>query len=76
MVPLTDGTGRFLLATLGGTVHVLNSAGEILTEGSPLLEPAQTGNTIGFNLRYGLNSLAVHPDFGNLAIKALSMNMT
>ena len=61
--PLPDGTGRFLVSTLGGTVHVLDSLGRIATLGEPLLSPEQTGNTIGFNLRRGLNSLALHPDF-------------
>ena len=65
-VHLPDGTGRFLVSTLGGTVHVLDRLGRIQTTGNPLLNPSQTGNTASFNLRRGLNSIALHPDFANV----------
>lgn len=61
MVQLDDGTGRFLVATQGGTIRVMNPDGQFLSDS--LLTPTQTGNTQGWNLRYGLTSLQLHPNF-------------
>lgn len=52
--------GRFMLATLGGTVRLLDSSGSLL---STLMSPAETGTTKVDVTHYGMTALALHPQF-------------
>lgn len=58
MVQMPD--GRFLVATLGGSVRLLNSSGGFI---STLLSPAETQTTKVDVTHYGMTSLALHPQF-------------
>jgi glucose/arabinose dehydrogenase len=58
LVQLPD--GRFLMATLGGTVRLLSSTGTPL---ATLMGPAETGVTKVDATHYGMTSIAPHPDF-------------
>ena len=52
--------GRFMVATLGGTVRLLDHSGNYL---STLLGPTETGTTKIDVTHYGMTSLALHPQF-------------
>lgn len=58
MVQLPD--GRFLVSTQGGTVRMIDQLGNHV---STLLSPQETGLTELDPIRYGMITLAVHPDF-------------
>lgn len=60
MVQMPD--GRFLVATLGGSVRMLDSTGNFI---STLLGPAETGTTKVDVTHYGMTSLALHPQFSS-----------
>ncbi|MEM9409902.1 MAG: PQQ-dependent sugar dehydrogenase [Planctomycetota bacterium] len=60
--PLNDGTGRYLVPTLAGTIRVVIKLGEqFVLIPNPLL----TSNQVGFQLQTetGMTALAVHPNF-------------
>ena len=40
LIPFNDGTGRLMLATLGGTIRVIDGGGNLLP--APLLTTSQT----------------------------------
>jgi glucose/arabinose dehydrogenase len=63
LVPLNDGTGRFLLATLGGTIEVLSpdGMGGLQFNPQPLLTNSQTNNR--FIEESGMTGIALHKDF-------------
>lgn len=58
MVQMPD--GRFLTATLGGTVRLLDATGGLI---STLMTPVETGTTKIDVTHYGMTSLNLHPDF-------------
>lgn len=58
MIQLPD--GRFMVATLGGSVRLLDSTGGFI---STLLSPQETGTTKVDVTHYGMTSIAVHPQF-------------
>ncbi len=59
LIPLDDGTGRNLLATLGGTIRVIDADDQLLS--APLLTTSQVG--LQLPEEAGMTGLAVHPDF-------------
>ncbi len=59
LIPLDDGTGRNLLATLGGTIRVIDANDQLLA--APLLTTTQVG--LQLPEEAGMTGLAVHPDF-------------
>lgn len=59
LVPFNDGTGRLMVATLGGTIRVIDGNGDLLA--SPLLTTPQTGSVI--QQEAGMTGIALHPDF-------------
>lgn len=61
LIPLADGTGRNLLATLGGTIRVIDGADQLLAD--PLLTTTQTG--LQLQQESGMTGIAIHPDFTN-----------
>lgn len=52
--------GRFMVATLGGSVRLLDQNGGLI---STLLSPAETGTTKVDVTHYGMTALALHPQF-------------
>jgi hypothetical protein len=62
MHPLNDGTGRYIVSTLGGTIRVLNGSFTLLP--SPLLTTTQVG--LWLPQEAGMTGMAVHPDFANV----------
>ena len=58
MVQMPD--GRFMVATLGGSVRLLDSSGQFI---STLMGPAETGTTKVDVTHYGMTSIALHPQF-------------
>lgn len=58
-IPLDDGTGRNLLATLGGTIRVIDANDNLLA--APLLTTSQVG--LQLPEEAGMTGFAVHPDF-------------
>lgn len=52
--------GRFMVATLGGSVRLLDSSGGLI---STLLGPQETGTTKIDVTHYGMTSVALHPQF-------------
>jgi glucose/arabinose dehydrogenase len=62
LVPFNDGTGRLMVATLGGTIRVIDGGGILL--GSPLLTTGQTGSQI--QQEAGMTGLTLHPDFSSV----------
>ena len=58
MIQLED--GRFMVATLGGTVRLLDQSGNFI---STLLSPVETGTTKVLTTHYGMTSMALHPSF-------------
>jgi glucose/arabinose dehydrogenase len=62
LVPFSDGTGRLMVATLGGTVRVIDGGGNLLS--SPLLTTGQTGSQI--QQEAGMTGIALHPDFASV----------
>jgi hypothetical protein len=62
LVPFNDGTGRLMVATLGGTIRVIDGGGNLL--GSPLLTTGQTGSQI--QQEAGMTGLTLHPDFASV----------
>lgn len=58
MVQMPD--GRFMVATLGGTVRLLDATGGLV---STLMGPAETGTTKVDVTHYGMTALALHPQF-------------
>lgn len=58
MIQMPD--GRFLVATLGGSVRMLDSSGSFV---STLLGPVETQTTKVDDTHYGMTSLALHPQF-------------
>ena len=64
VVPLDDGTGRLLIATLGGTIRVYDRQAGLLPE--PLFNNQQSG--LQLQQESGMTGIAVHPNFaGNPA---------
>lgn len=61
LIPFNDGTGRLMVATLGGTIRVIDGGGNMLPE--PLLGTSQTG--LQRRGESGMTGIAVHPDFAN-----------
>ena len=59
LIPLDDGTGRNLLATLGGTIRVIDANDDLLA--APLLTTSQVG--LQLPEEAGMTGIAVHPDF-------------
>jgi hypothetical protein len=61
LVPLPDGSGRMAVATLGGTIRLLDSSGNPLDSAdTPYIEVAVHIND---RFNFGMTSLAFHPDF-------------
>ncbi|HEY7413455.1 MAG TPA: PQQ-dependent sugar dehydrogenase [Vicinamibacteria bacterium] len=61
LAPLGDGTGRLVVATLGGRFRLVSADGAALdTAAAPYF--ANAGSTIGTG-GYGSTAVAVHPDF-------------
>ena len=58
MIQMPD--GRFMVATLGGSVRLLDSNGGFI---STLMSPAETGTTKVDVTHYGMTSIALHPSF-------------
>lgn len=58
MIQMPD--GRFLVATLGGSVRMLDSGGGFV---STLLGPTETETTKVDDTHYGMTSIALHPQF-------------
>ena len=52
--------GRFMVATLGGSVRLLDNNGGFI---STLMGPAETGTTKVDVTHYGMTSIALHPQF-------------
>lgn len=52
--------GRFMVATLGGTVRLLDPSGSFI---STLMSPLETGTTKVDVTHYGMTALALHPQF-------------
>ncbi len=61
LIPLHDGTGRLLLATLGGTLRMLDSQGHLFQ--TPVLTTSQLG--LQLQEESGTTGIAVHPDFNS-----------
>lgn len=61
LIPFNDGTGRLMVATLGGTIRVIDSSGNLSPE--PLLGTSQTG--LQLQVESGMTGIAAHPDFAN-----------
>lgn len=61
LVPFNDGTGRLMVATLGGTIRVIDAQGNLLSD--KLLTNAQTG--VYIPQEGGMTGVALHPDFAN-----------
>lgn len=59
IVPLSDGTGRLLIATLGGTIRVLDPNAGLLD--LPLIRSDQTGSQL--QQESGMTGIALHPNF-------------
>ena len=59
VVPLDDGTGRLLIATLGGTIRVFDQQAGLLDE--PLFNSQQSG--LQLQQESGTTGIAVHPNF-------------
>jgi hypothetical protein len=59
LIPFNDGTGRLMLATLGGTIRVIDGDGNLLP--APLLATSQTG--LQLQQESGMTGIALHPDF-------------
>jgi glucose/arabinose dehydrogenase len=59
LAPFSDGSGRLLVATLGGTLRVIDGHGNLVT--TPLLSAAQTGTQI--QQEAGMTGIALHPEF-------------
>ena len=59
LAPFNDGSGRLLVATLGGTLRVIDGDGNLVS--TPLLSAAQTGSQI--QQEAGMTGIALHPDF-------------
>lgn len=64
MVPLADGSGRFLVADQVGTIHVLSADGQVSEKLFLDLRPKLRALNQGFDER-GILGVALHPDFGN-----------
>lgn len=58
MIQMPD--GRFMVATLGGTVRLLDQNGGLI---STLMSPTETQTTKVDITHYGMTSLQLHPDF-------------
>ena len=61
---LNDGTGRILVATMGGTIRVMRPNGD----GYDLLpQPLLSSNQVGFQMQQesGMTSIALHPNFAD-----------
>ncbi|MEM7317129.1 MAG: PQQ-dependent sugar dehydrogenase, partial [Planctomycetota bacterium] len=61
VIPLDDGTGRLLIATLGGTIRVHHPKNGLLDQ--PLFGSHQSG--LQLQLESGTTGIAVHPNFAN-----------
>lgn len=59
VVPLDDGTGRLLIATLGGTIRVHHPDDGLLDQ--PLFNSQQSG--LQLQLESGMTGIAAHPNF-------------
>lgn len=59
VVALRDGTQRLLVATLGGTIRVVDADGMMLD--APLLTSAQVG--LQLQQESGMTGIAIHPNF-------------
>ena len=62
MCPLNDGTGRWLVPTLAGTIRVVVRTGD---DFQLLPQPLLTSQQVGFELQQetGMTAIAVHPNF-------------
>ncbi len=57
---VSDGTGRHLVATLGGVVRIIDATGNLLAQ--PFLDTTRDATEINPR-EFGMTSIALHPDF-------------
>jgi glucose/arabinose dehydrogenase len=64
---IPDGSGRMVVATLGGVIRIMDSDGNISGANSGVYLNTNTAETSIAPYAYGLTSVAFHPDFNNNA---------
>ena len=62
---IPDGSGRMVVATLGGLLRVIDEDGNILGGPDSIYLNTNTSQTAIAPFAYGLTSVAFHPDFAN-----------
>ena len=63
LVPFPDGSGRLLVATLGGVLRLIDGGGTLVPVPFHDTTSAATINANNGNASFGLTSVAFHPDF-------------
>ncbi|MEM9409695.1 MAG: PQQ-dependent sugar dehydrogenase [Planctomycetota bacterium] len=63
LATIPDGSGRMVVATLGGLLRVIDSDGNVATGNNSIYLDTNTDETSVSFFAYGLTSVAFHPDF-------------
>lgn len=65
VVPVTDGSGRMVVCTLGGLLRIMDADGNVSTANGGVYLNTNTSETSIQPFAFGVTSVAFHPDFAN-----------